>query len=766
MADKTHGAKCTETVCSGACREWPVAERKAAPAESAARESVHGPVAHETTREGSVRTVLDVPGMDCPTEEAMIRNRLSGMPGIEAIDCNFLERRLTLTTLPDTTAEAVGAIEALGLGATVRDDSVVPGQTAGREGVTPAPVVSRRAWILLAVAAVAAFSAEALHLVLADGFWLVVGLSLFAVALGGLETYWKGLLALKNRTLNINALMTIAVTGAMAIGEWPEAAMVMVLFALAEHIEELSLDRARHAIRSLLAMTPETATVRREDGTWIDIEAKKVAVGVVVRVRPGERIPLDGEVIEGVSAVNQAPITGESMPVEKGPGAQVFAGTINTTGSFQFRVTKAAGDTTLAHIIHAVEEAQTGRAPTQRFVDRFAGVYTPLILSLAILVALIPPLVLGQSFLAWIYRALVLLVIGCPCALVISTPVTVVSGLATAARRGILIKGGAYLEQGRKLKVVAFDKTGTITEGEPSVTDFLPQGGEETRRSLSCAAALAVRSDHPLSQAIAAYAREAAVSPPELSEFVALPGRGTKGRLNDEWLYLGSHRLIDDLNVCHPELEELFTALESQGKSVVILADGQGVLAVFGVADAVRVGSREAVADLHSLGLRTVVLSGDNQQTVAAIAEQVGIEDARGGLLPEEKLAAITDLVGTYDQVGMAGDGINDAPALAAASIGFAMGAAGSDTALEVADVALMDDDLRRLPYFIRLSRRTAVILAENIGLALGVKAVFFGLAFVGEATLWMAVVADMGVGLLVVFNGLRLLRWGGRRTA
>lgn len=745
MTDGTHAAKCTETVCSGACREWPVAERGMEPAEPASVESV--------------RTLIDVPGMDCPVEEGMIRSRLSRIPGIEALDCNLLERRLTLTASPGATKEAVSALGTLGLGATVRDESSVSDKTAEPKKVGHGPVVSRRTWALLAVAAVAALSAEVLHLVMADGRWLVIGLSLSAVALGGLETYWKGLLALKNRTLNINALMTIAVTGAMAIGEWPEAAMVMVLFALAELMEELSVDRARHAIRNLVGMTPETATVQQGDGTWTEVEAKRVAVGTVVRVSPGERVPLDGEVIEGHSAVNQAPITGESVPVDKGPGTQVFAGTINTTGSFQFRVTKVAGDTTLAHIIHAVQEAQTGRAPTQRFVDRFARVYTPAILSLAVFVAVVPPLVFGQPLVPWIYRALVLLVIGCPCALVISTPVTVVSGLATAARRGILIKGGAYLEQGRRLKVVAFDKTGTITEGKPSVTDFRSHAGGEARHTLGYAAALAARSDHPLSQAIADYAQKASVRPPELSEFVALPGRGTQGRLDGEWLYLGSHRLIEDLNVCSPELEEEFTALERQGKSVVILANERGVLGVFGVADTVRAGSREAVADLHSLGLRTVVLSGDNQQTVTAIAAQVGVDDARGGLLPEEKLVAITDLAGTYGQVGMAGDGINDAPALAAAGIGFAMGAAGSDTALEVADVALMDDDLRKLPAFIRLSRRTAVILAQNIGLALGVKAVFFGLAFAGEATLWMAIVADMGVSLLVVFNGLRLLR-------
>ncbi len=422
-------------------------------------------------------------------------------------------------------------------------------------------------------------------------------------------------------------------------------------------------------------------------------------------------------------------------------------------------MTKTADDSTLARIIHAVEEAQGSRAPTQRFVDRFARIYTPVVFLLAIVVAVLPPLALGEPWLTWVYRALVLLVIGCPCALVISTPVTVVSGLAAAAKRGILIKGGAYLEEGRKLKAVAFDKTGTITRGEPSVTDFLPQPGEDPARALVWVASMAARSDHPLSRAIVAYAEKNEAAAAELTEFEALPGRGTRGRLNGDLLHLGSHRVIDDPDVCSPELEGVFESVEREGKSVVVLATRDRVVAVFGIADAVRKTSRNAFADLHALGVRSVMLSGDNQQTATAIAAQVGIDDARGGLLPEEKLTAIHEMITQFGEVGMAGDGVNDAPALAAANIGFAMGVAGSDTALETADVALMDDDLRKLPAFIRLSRRTAVILTENITLALGIKAVFLGLAISGGATLWMAILADMGASLLVVFNGLRLLK-------
>ncbi|MBU2602594.1 MAG: heavy metal translocating P-type ATPase [Actinobacteria bacterium] len=700
----------------------------------------------------SVRTVLAIAKMDCPTEEAMIRGKLTGMAGIEGLDFNLIQRRLTLTHRPEAIDAAVKALGSLGL------EAVVESEVTDRESATQGPTVSRRRWALLAVAAIAATAAEVLDLASPDSRWLIIALSLLAVGTGGLETYWKGVIALRNRTLNINALMSVAVTGAIVIGEWPEAAMVMVLFALAEVIESLSLDRARRAIRQLMAMAPETATVQGEDGRWAEVETKRVAVGSIVRVGPGGRIPLDGAIANGSSTVNQAPITGESMPVEKEGGDQVFAGTINGAGSFEYRVTKTADDSTLSRIIHAVEEAQGTRAPTQRFVDRFARIYTPTVFGLAVLVALIPPLAFGQPFLSWIYRALVLLVIGCPCALVISTPVTVVSGLASAARRGILVKGGVYLEQGRKLRVFAFDKTGTITKGEPAVTDFVPQPGREAEQALVWAASLAARSDHPLSRAIAAYAAQRSVLPAELAEFAALPGRGTKGRLNGEWLYLGSHRVIEDLNLCSPALEVAFEALERQGKSLVVLATDAEVVAVFGIADTVRETSRSAIADLHTLGVRTVMLSGDNQLTATAIAAQVGIDDARGSLLPEEKLAAIEALVEQFGQVGMAGDGINDAPALAASSIGFAMGVAGSDTALETADVALMDDDLRKLPAFIRLSRLTARILTQNISLALGIKAVFLGLAVAGTATLWMAILADMGASLLVIFNGLRLL--------
>jgi Cd2+/Zn2+-exporting ATPase len=610
----------------------------------------------------------------------------------------------------------------------------------------------------LIAAGVAALASEAVELAYGDT-WVALVLSLAAIGVGGLSTYKKGWIAFKNRNLNMNALMTIAVTGALLIGHWPEAAMVMVLFTLAEVLEARSLDRARSAIRGLMALTPDKATMRQPDGSWIDVEAGMIPVGSLVRLKPGERIALDGELVEGHSAVNQSPITGESLPVEKAVGDTVFAGTINEYGSFVYRVTAGANDSTLARIIHAVEQAQSSRAPTQRFVDQFARYYTPAVFALALAVAVAPPLLAGGQWMDWIYRALVLLVIACPCALVISTPVSIVSGLAAAARKGILIKGGAYLEDGHKLRWLAFDKTGTLTHGKPVQTDFEAWQGADASHVRTVAASLAARSDHPVSRALAVLAREDGVPLLEVTDFAAIPGRGIQGRIGSQFYCLANSRRIEELHIGSPELRERFSALESQGKSAVALTDEKRVFAVFAVADTIKESSRQAVSELHALGVQTVMLSGDNAHTAKAIAAKVGTDRVLGDLLPEDKLREIERLLSPEGKVGMAGDGINDAPALARADIGFAMGAAGADTAIETADVALMDDDLRKIPAFIRLSRATTSVLKQNILFALGIKAAFLALAFMGQATMWMAVFADMGTSLLVVFNGLRLLR-------
>jgi Cd2+/Zn2+-exporting ATPase len=701
----------------------------------------------EPTRTGA--TVLLIPTMDCPSEENDIRRALGAIEGIRSLGFQLSARTLSIDAGEDAIEEAMAAIRRAGfeLKAVTQDSvEVSPLHSSGFGRVVLA--------LLLPI------GAEALDYFAPDTMLLKgLGMAIAAAAIGlsGFSTYSKGLAALRRGQLNMNALMGVAVTGAFLIGQWPEAAMVMALYALAELIEARSVDRARNAIKSLLSLTPDTAEVRQANGQWRELAAAQVALGEIARVKPGARIPLDGRVTAGNSAVNQAPVTGESIPVDKTTGDPVFAGTINETGILEFEVTAAADNTTLARIIHAVEQAQGTRAPTQRFVDRFAAIYTPAVFFVAVTVAALGPWLFDWGWTQSLYKALVLLVIACPCALVIATPVTVVSGLAAAARRGILIKGGVYLEEARKLRAIALDKTGTITEGKPRlvVTEVLPSSVPESQ-VLSWAASLAGHSDHPVAKAISS-----GLNLPEngLTDFVALAGRGVEALIDGRKMILGNHRLIEERGLCSAEIEARLSVHETQGRSVTLLASEQHVLAIFAVADTIKESSREALAELHQLGVASVMLTGDNSATASTIAKQAGIDDARGNLLPEDKLTAIEEMQRRYGATAMTGDGINDAPALARADIGVAMGAAGTDTAMEAADVVIMNDDLRRIPETIRLSRSVHAILWQNIVLALGIKAVFMVLAIAGSATMWMAVFADMGASLLVVFNGLRLLR-------
>ena len=589
--------------------------------------------------------------------------------------------------------------------------------------------------------------------------WRVAGLAVAAVAiwLAGFDVYRMGLTALRHGRLNINALMTVAVTGAFVLGQWPEAAMVMALYAIAEAIEARAVDRARSAIQGLLAMSPDEAWVRQADGGWSSRPVREIGVGAMLRVKPGERVPMDGVVRSGQTIIDQAPVTGESIPVDKAAGDPVFAGTINASGTFEFEVTAPASDSTLARIIHAVERAQATRAPTQGFVDRFAAVYTPAIFVVALAVGLLGPWLLGWTAQQSVYKALVLLVIACPCALVISTPVTIVSGLAAAARRGILIKGGIYLEQARRLKAIALDKTGTITEGKPRLVDWsVVDPYTEPSMAEHVAVVLATHSEHPVSKAIAAGLEPNSV---EAQDFVALAGRGVQADVGGVTYVLGNHRLIEERGLCSAALEDRLKQHEDAGRTVTLLATAQKVIALFAVADSIKPSSREAVASLRALGITPVMLTGDNQATADAVAHRAGIESARGNLLPQHKLEAIKALQREIGPTAMSGDGINDAPALAQADIGVAMGAAGTDIAMEAADVVVMNDDLRRIAEMVRLSRATHAVLWQNITLALGIKVAFLALAIFGNATMWMAVFADMGASLLVVFNGLRLLR-------
>ena len=700
--------------------------------------------------------------MDCASEEGEIRRALEPVAGIRLLRFQLGARTLTIDADPKDLHQALEAIRKAGFDPKPLTPTA-PHEDAG-EGAHDHDhdhgfeVGIRRMGTALGMA----IAAEAVSFFAPDLLiWKLAGMVIAAIAiwLAGLDTYTKGLKALRQGRLNINALMTVAVTGAFVIGQWPEAAMVMALYAVAELIEAKAVDRARNAIKSLLDLAPQDAEVQQADGQWQRMPTAAVAVGAIVRLRPGERVPLDGMVTAGASAIDQAPVTGESVPVDKGVGDEVFAGTINQNAALEFRVTALATDSTLARIIHAVEEAQATRAPTQRFVDRFAAIYTPGVFVLALGVALLMPWLMGWTWMEAVYKALVLLVIACPCALVISTPVTVVSGLAAAARRGILVKGGVYLEQARSLKAVALDKTGTITEGKPKLVDVqIVRDG--TDRAVVARAALSVagRSDHPVSKAIAAgLAVESSAS--EVDGFEAVVGRGVQARLDQVPYVLGNHRWIEERSQCSPAIEALLKQHEQAGRTVTMLADDAGVLALFAVADTIKPSSQAAVAELLALGVTPVMLTGDNQATAEAIAREAGIAQVRGNLLPQDKLNAIGEMQTRYGPTAMTGDGINDAPALAKADIGFAMGGAGTHTAMEAADVVVMNDDLQRLPETIRLSRRTHAVLWQNISLALGIKAIFLVAAVFGNASMWMAVFADMGASLLVVFNGLRLLR-------
>lgn len=671
--------------------------------------------------------------------------------GIHGLHFNLGERVLTISADVVAIPPALEAIKKAGF-----KPEPLPQETDNHQ--VPAGFWS--SWGKLILALGLALIAEAIAFAFPTNQWIAaIGmvLALGAIFLSGFGVYAKGLVALRQARLNINALMTVAVTGAFLIGQWPEAAMVMALYAIAEAIEARAVDRARGAIKSLLAMSPELAEVRQNDGTWIRMNVKLVSLDSVVRIAPGERVPLDGTITVGQSAVDQSPLTGESLPVDKTPGDEVYAGTINQAAALEIRVTSLASDSTLSRIIKAVEEAQATRAPTQRFVDQFAAIYTPAVFVLALLVALLLPWVAGVTWLQAIYKGLVLLVIACPCALVISTPVSVVSGLAAGARRGILIKGGVYLEEARKIKAVALDKTGTITEGKPKLVAFEAIALDEPRERLErLAKSLASRSDHPVSKAIAQGLTE---STQEVLPFEAVAGRGVQGVIDGHPYILANHRWIEERNQCSPELEARLAEHEGAGRTVTILANRDRVIALFAVADTIKTSSTQAIAQLKTLGVTPIMLTGDNALTAKTVGHKAGISEIRGNLLPEDKLKAIEEFQGQYGVTAMAGDGINDAPALAKSNIGFAMGAAGTHTAMEAADIVVMNDDLRRLPETIRLSKQTHVILWQNITLALGIKAVFLLMAIFDDASMWMAVFADMGASLLVVFNGLRLLK-------
>ena len=694
----------------------------------------------------------------------MLKREIGPLVGGEAnLAFDVLKGEMTVIDAPaaDDVAGILAAVRKTGMHAAVRQAIAPPLSWWARHGRLTLTILSGSltAIALLLHRGLATSWAEVLG---SEGLVLplpVRAFYLLAVLAGVYLVLPKAWFSLRRFSPDMNLLMTIAVCGAIGLGEWFEAASVAFLFALSLTLESWSVGRARRAIEKLLDLAASVVRVVEAGGVR-EVAPDTVVPGTVFQVRPGERIALDGEVVRGTSDVNQAPITGESVAVTKQPGASVFAGTVNGAGTLEVRSTKASGDTTLAHIIRLVGEAQQKRAPSEQWVDRFARSYTPAVLAIAIGIFLLPTLVFHQPFAPWLYQALVLLVIACPCALVISTPVSVVAALAAAARNGVLVKGGLHLETPARLKAVALDKTGTLTEGRPTVVRVVTLNGHDEVELLERAAAMESHSDHPLARAILAYSQAQGVRPVPATEFSLIPGLGATAQWRGKEFWLGSHRFLEERGQETPEVHQQLEELSRSGHTVVVIGNESHVCGFFALADRLRPESRAVITALRASGVEHIVmLSGDNQGTADAIGREAGVTEIRADLLPADKMTAIAELVKRYGAVAMVGDGINDAPALSLATLGIAMGAAGSDTAMEAADVALMSDDLSKLPWLIQHSRRMVRIIRANIVLSLAVKALFVALTLWGHASLWAAIAADMGVSLLVIFNALRLLR-------
>jgi Cd2+/Zn2+-exporting ATPase len=691
--------------------------------------------------------VFRVEGMDCNEEVVILERRLKPLVGVEAVSADLIGQRLHVKydAAKLTTSAIVDAVGQTGMRMWLEHEepAVEGGAIAWRWRVMLGCGIAIAAGLALGAAGRPAASAA---------------LFTAAAAAGGIFPARRAIAAIRSRTLDINTLMIVAVAGALALGESLEAATVVFLFAIAQWLELRTMERARQAIRALMDLSPREALVKR-GAVESRVPVDDIRVGDEMLVRPGDKVPLDGAVVAGHSDVNEAPLTGESLPVDKGPGDQVFAGTINGHGALDVRVTRLVRDTRLARVIHLVETAQASRAPVQAFVDRFARIYTPAVLGLAIVIALVPPLFGGADAAVWVYRALVVLVISCPCALIISTPVSIVSALSAAARNGVLVKGGAHLERLAAVRVVAFDKTGTLTRGELRVTEVVSLGTWSSHDVLRYAAAVEARSEHPVARAIVAHARAGGIEIPPATRFAAVPGMGAEADVDGTRIAVGNERLLHTRGIAVPDAPDL-ERVRHDGKSVVVVSR-DGILAgALAVTDRPRDTAREAIGLLREHGVHWVaMLTGDHDQAAARVAEELRLDEYHAGLLPEQKHALVRSLSSRHGPVLMVGDGINDAPALAAADVGIAMGAAGSDAALETADVALMSDELLRLPYAIRLARATLRNVRMNVAISLALKAAFLVMAVTGTATLWMAVLADTGASVIVVGNALRLLR-------
>jgi Cd2+/Zn2+-exporting ATPase len=691
--------------------------------------------------------IIRLEGLDCADCASKLQRRVQSMPGVEKVAVNFGSSKMNVTHAVSVN-DIVSVINKMGY----------IGSLEGATTTQQLPFWKTKPYLISTFMA---------------GFFLLMALvmeytgasnllthSMYAlcIVLGGFLPARAGLLTLLNaHTLDMNALMSVAVIGAAAIGEFQEAAVVVLLFSLGNALQANAMDKTRNSIRALMSLTPDKALVRRM-GMEIVLPVAKIQVGDVIIIRPGERIPMDGKVLVGISSVDQSVITGESIPVLKQAGAEVYAGTINERGSLEVEVTKLANDNTMARIIHLVEEAQGGRAPAQQFIDRFAKYYTPAVIIIAVFVAVIPTLLLQQPFEKWLYQALSLLLVACPCALLISTPVSIVSAIGGAARKGVLIKGGIHLEQAGSLSVIAFDKTGTLTKGKPELTDLIAFTGSEDEL-LSIAAAIESRSEHPLGEAILQYARQQDINIPAVTGFEAIVGLGAQGEVNETIYYIGNMRFFAKRNLPLP-IVEMLEKLQNEGKTVILIGDEKQILGMIAVADVLRENSQYAIKKLHQSGIKKIVmLTGDNEATARAIAGKTGVDEFTADLLPKDKVNAVKDLLARYGKVAMVGDGVNDAPAMAIATVGIAMGVAGTGAALETADITLMSDDLSKIAYTIKLSRQTLRIMKQNIIFSLLIKGLILLLVIPGWLTLWLAVAADMGTSLLVTLNGMRLIR-------
>ncbi|WP_040984062.1 heavy metal translocating P-type ATPase [Oceanobacillus jeddahense] len=690
-----------------------------------------------------------VQGFSCAGCAKTFENNVKKLQGVEDAEVNFgaskvyVKGQITIEEL-----EKAGSFENL----KVRDEK--------EQKVDHEPFWKQKENIKVYISAILLLVSWFLGKQLGEEHFLpTIGYAL-SILIGGYTLFIKGLRNLSRLQFDMNTLMTIAIIGAAIIGEWMEGATVVILFAISEALERYSMDKARQSIESLMDIAPKEALIRRGNQE-MSIHVEDIEIGDIMIVKPGQKLAMDGTVFKGISTLNQAAITGESVPVTKTVDDEVFAGTLNEEGLLEVSVTKRVEDTTLSKIIHLVEEAQAERAPSQAFVDKFAKYYTPAIVILAMLIAIIPPLFIGGEWNTWVYQGLAALVVGCPCALVVSTPVAVVTAIGNAAKNGVLIKGGVYLEETGNLKVIAFDKTGTLTRGIPTVTDVVTYSRSEDEL-ITITAAIEKGSQHSLASSIIRKAEEKGLHYNDIAmeEFQSITGKGVKAKINHETYYVGSPSLFEELhNQIESEQKEKITALQTAGKTVMVLGTETEILAFIAAADEIRESSKEVISQLNHLGVETVMLTGDNQRTAHAIGQQVGGVDVEADLLPEDKLTFIKELRAKHQQVAMVGDGVNDAPALAASTVGVAMGGAGTDTALETADIALMSDELNKLPYTVQLSRKALMIIKQNITFSLGIKAVALLLVVPGWLTLWIAIFADMGATLLVTLNSLRLLR-------